>query len=103
MIRIIANLLLLAGLLFTLPAIADEPAVVRMATTMSMENSGLFNVIQPVFEQALGIKVHVVAVGTGKALELGRRGDVDVVLVHAKGRGGLCTCTHIKTTRVAAG
>lgn len=61
-----------------------EPTLVRMATTTSTENSGLFNVIQPVFEQALGIKVHVVAVGTGKALELGRRGDVDVVLVHAK-------------------
>jgi tungstate transport system substrate-binding protein len=81
---IIANLFALTGLLFTLPAMAGEPAVVRMATTTSTENSGLFNVIQPVFEQALGIKVHVVAVGTGKALELGRRGDVDVVLVHAR-------------------
>lgn len=63
---------------------AGEPALVRMATTTSTENSGLFKVIQPVFEKALDIRVHVIAVGTGKALELGRRGDVDVVLVHAK-------------------
>jgi tungstate transport system substrate-binding protein len=63
---------------------AGEPTLVRMATTTSTENSGLFKVIQPVFEQALDIRAHVIAVGTGKALELGRRGDVDVVLVHAK-------------------
>jgi tungstate transport system substrate-binding protein len=63
---------------------AGEPQMIRMATTTSTENSGLFTVIQPAFEQALDVKVHVIAVGTGKALELGRRGDVDVVLVHAK-------------------
>ncbi len=55
-----------------------------MATTTSTENSGLFAVIKPVIEQKLEIRLHVIAVGTGKALELGRRGDVDVVLVHAK-------------------
>jgi tungstate transport system substrate-binding protein len=64
--------------------LAGEDPVVRMATTTSTENSGLLAVIQPAYEQALDIKVHVIAVGTGKALELGRRGDVDVVLVHAK-------------------
>ena len=84
MLRIIATLLLLAVLPFAESAMAGEPALVRMATTTSTENSGLFNVIQPVFEQALDIRVHVIAVGTGKALELGRRGDVDVVLVHAR-------------------
>ena len=81
--RFIANLFYLA--LLSAPAtFAGEQHVVRMATTTSTENSGLFTVIQPAFEQALGIRVHVIAVGTGKALELGRRGDVDVVLVHAK-------------------
>jgi tungstate transport system substrate-binding protein len=65
-------------------ASAGDPVLVRMATTTSTENSGLFDVIQPAFEQALDIRVHVIAVGTGKALELGRRGDVDVVLVHAR-------------------
>ncbi|MGB5306537.1 MAG: substrate-binding domain-containing protein [Gammaproteobacteria bacterium] len=78
-----ANLVLL--LLLTVAVTqAGEQRVVRMATTTSTENSGLFKVIQPAFERALGIRVHVIAVGTGKALELGRRGDVDVVLVHAK-------------------
>ena len=79
----IANLSLLLLMLFTGMAQAGEPALVRMATTTSTDNSGLFDVIQPVFEHELDIRVHVIAVGTGKALELGRRGDVDVVLVHA--------------------
>jgi len=83
MTRLFANLLYLL-LLNAVVAHAGEQQVVRMATTTSTENSGLFTVIQPAFEQALDIKVHVIAVGTGKALELGRRGDVDVVLVHAK-------------------
>lgn len=77
--NLISFLLLAASLSF-----AGEPSVIRMATTTSTENSGLFTVIQPAFEKTLDIKVHVIAVGTGKALELGRRGDVDVVLVHAK-------------------
>ncbi len=81
--RLFANLLTLLLLLAPL-ASADERPLVRMATTTSTENSGLFAVIQPVFEADLGIRVHVIAVGTGKALELGRRGDVDVVLVHAR-------------------
>ncbi len=82
--RYIANLLCLALSLLSHVTMAGEPALVRMATTTSTENSGLFKVIQPVFEKALDIRVHVIAVGTGRALELGRRGDVDVVLVHAK-------------------
>ena len=81
--RFIANLILF--LLLAAPlSFAGEQPLLRMATTTSTENSGLFTVIQPAFEKALDIKVHVIAVGTGKALELGRRGDVDVVLVHAK-------------------
>lgn len=82
--RMFASLLSLSVLAPGVPAMADEPALLRMATTTSTENSGLFTVIQPVFEKQLGIRVHIIAVGTGKALELGRRGDVDVVLVHAR-------------------
>ncbi len=55
----------------------------RLATTTSTENSGLLQVLLPPFEQKLGVKVDVISVGTGKALELGRRCDVDVVMVHA--------------------
>ena len=56
----------------------------RMATTTSTENSGLLKVLLPKFEAATGVHVHVIAVGTGKAVKLGESGDVDVVLVHAR-------------------
>ena len=82
--KYIANLVCLTVAVLGAPAMAGDSSLVRMATTTSTENSGLFRVIQPVFERTLGIRVHVIAVGTGKALELGRRGDVDVILVHAK-------------------
>ena len=55
----------------------------RLATTTSTENSGLLAELLPRFTRDTGIPVHVIAVGTGKALRLGRDGDVDVVLVHA--------------------
>ena len=82
--HLFANLIFLSIVLFSNHTLAGERTVVRMATTTSTENSGLLAIIQPAFEQALDIRVHVIAVGTGKALELGRRGDVDVVLVHAR-------------------
>lgn len=56
----------------------------KMSTTTSTENSGLLKVLLPPFEQKFNVKVDVIAVGTGKALELGKNGDVDVVLVHAR-------------------
>jgi tungstate transport system substrate-binding protein len=59
--RYIANLLCLSAALFSALAMAGEAALVRMATTTSTENSGLFKVIQPAFEQALDIRVHVKA------------------------------------------
>jgi tungstate transport system substrate-binding protein len=54
------------------------------ASTTSTQNSGLFDHILPLFEKRTGINVHVVAQGTGAALEAGKRGDADVVFVHAK-------------------
>jgi len=57
---------------------------IRCASTTSTQNSGLFDHILPLFEKKTGIKVDVVAVGTGAAIEIGKRGDADVVLVHAK-------------------
>ena len=54
----------------------------RLATTTSTENSGLLRAILPKFEAASGIRVHVISVGTGKAMKLGENGDVDVILVH---------------------
>ena len=53
-----------------------------MASTTSTEQSGLFGHLLPVFKKASGIEVRVVALGTGQALDIGRRGDADVVFVH---------------------
>lgn len=61
----------------------DENRLI-LATTTSTENSGLLAEIVPMFEEETGIDVDIVAVGTGQALELGRNGDADVVLVHAR-------------------
>ncbi len=55
-----------------------------LATTTSTRDSGLLDYILPVFEEETGITVDVVAVGTGKALEMGRNGEADILLVHAK-------------------
>ncbi len=57
---------------------------IRCASTTSTQNSGLFEFILPVFENKTGIKVDVIAVGTGAAIEIGKRGDADVLIVHAK-------------------
>ena len=64
------------------PALAQD--AIRLSTTTSTENSGLLKYLLPAFEAKTGIKVNVISVGTGKALELGRNGDVDVTLVHAR-------------------
>jgi tungstate transport system substrate-binding protein len=62
----------------------DGRQVLRLATTTSTADSGLLTAILPAFERQCGCRVDVVAVGTGQALALGRQGDVDVVLVHAR-------------------
>ena len=60
---------------------ADEPYIV-LASTTSVDNSGLLKHILPLFTKESGIAVHVVALGTGQALDTARRGDADLVLVH---------------------
>lgn len=62
---------------------APQRAVLRLATTTSTADTGLLAAILPDFEKTCGCRVDVVAVGTGQALEIGRRGDADVLLVHA--------------------
>lgn len=66
------------------PAAAAAQNTLRLATTTSTENSGLLRAILPRFEAASGLKVHVISVGTGKAMRLGENGDVDVILVHSR-------------------
>lgn len=80
----------LAGIgLGTVPAttVVGAPVPQRyitVASTTSTENSGLFRHMLPLFEATTGIAVHVVALGTGQALDIARRGDADVVFVHDK-------------------
>jgi tungstate transport system substrate-binding protein len=64
-----------------LPSTAQDKSIV-VASTTSTEQSGLFGHLLPVFTKKTGIAVKVVAVGTGQALDIGRRGDADVVFVH---------------------
>ncbi|MFT8242869.1 substrate-binding domain-containing protein [Roseomonas sp. BN140053] len=91
------SLLALAALLpLALPAAAQE-RFITVASTTSTEQSGLFGYLLPLFTRDSGITVRVVALGTGQALDVGRRGDADVLFVHdrpaeeafvAEGAGG---------------
>jgi len=65
------------------PAIAQDKSIV-VASTTSTQDSGVFGHILPLFEAKTGIQVKVIAQGTGQALDTARRGDADVVFVHAK-------------------
>lgn len=69
--------------LVAVPARAQEKSIV-VASTTSTQDSGLFGHILPLFKAKTGIEVKVIAQGTGQALDTARRGDADVVLVHAK-------------------
>src|SRR5947209_10561228 len=64
------------------PALAQQ--TIKLSTTTSTDNSGLLPYLLPKFEAKTKLKVWVIAVGTGKALELAKNGDVDVTLVHAR-------------------
>jgi tungstate transport system substrate-binding protein len=75
---------LLLGVLLATSAPAMAQQVIRLSTTTSTESSGLLQYLLPKFEAKTNSKVNVISVGTGKALELARNGDVDVTLVHAR-------------------
>jgi tungstate transport system substrate-binding protein len=69
---------------FVFSANAADKNTIRLATTTSTANTGLLDYLLPKFEAKCACKVHVIAVGTGKALKLGEDGNVDVVMVHAR-------------------
>ncbi|HPD61115.1 MAG TPA: substrate-binding domain-containing protein, partial [Thermodesulfobacteriota bacterium] len=77
-------LVLVIFVISTSGIIRAEELRLRLATTTSTEDTGIIQALNPPFEKMMHIKVDVISVGTGKALELGARGDVDVVLVHAR-------------------
>jgi tungstate transport system substrate-binding protein len=80
--RRLAGFLAAACLAFLLPLSGAQDKSIVMASTTSTEQSGLFGHLLPAFTKATGITVKVVAVGTGQALDMGRRGDADVLFVH---------------------
>ena len=78
----LAGALVLAALAAT-AATAADPSLI-LATTTSTQDSGLLDDLLPRFEKATGLTVKTIAVGSGEALAMGRRGDADVLLVHSK-------------------
>jgi tungstate transport system substrate-binding protein len=80
------KIVLLLAVLLTVSVVGSTFAQSEIicASTTSTENSGLFGYILPLFEKKTGIKVKIVARGTGAAIEMGKRGDADVAVVHAK-------------------
>ena len=71
-------------LVLALPIAVSAGETLRLATTTSTYETGLLDHILPAFEQAHDCKVHVISVGTGKAMQIARNGDVDIILVHAR-------------------
>jgi len=84
--KIILSFISVVGLVvfWPAPATTQEKSIV-VASTTSTQDSGLFDYLLPLFKQKTGIAVKVLALGTGQALDIGRRGDADVVFVHARG------------------
>jgi len=82
LLKTLLGLLALFAAFLSYSVHAEEP--LRLATTTSTENSGLLTKLLPAFTKETGVKVEVIAVGTGKALQLAQNGDADVVLVHDK-------------------
>jgi len=75
---------LAAVLLWTAIGVHADERYITVASTTSTEQSGLFGYLLPIYERQTGVQVRVVAVGTGQALDIARRGDADVVFVHAR-------------------
>ncbi len=84
-ITILISLVLALSFLTACGGPGDTPRI-RLATTTSTDDSGLLDFLLPPFEEKEGVQVDRIAVGTGRALALARRGDADLILVHARAR-----------------
>jgi tungstate transport system substrate-binding protein len=86
--NLIAAVTLVAALFATHPTLAQDKSIgdksIVVASTTSTQDSGLFEYLLPLYKKKTGVVVKVIAQGTGQALDTGRRGDADVVFVHAK-------------------
>jgi len=80
--RIRRGLLVALGLIAVATASQAQDKFIVVASTTSTEQSGLFGHLLPLYKAATGVEARVVALGTGQALDMGRRGDADVVFVH---------------------
>src|SRR3954471_6453267 len=78
------SLLILASALMLVQPAAAQDKSITVASTTSTQDSGLFGHILPLFKAKTGIDVKVISQGTGQALDTGRRGDADIVFVHAR-------------------
>ena len=78
-----ALIMLISAAGLSLSSCANDKELI-LASTTSTQDSGLFDVLIPAFEKASGYKVKVIAVGTGEAIEMGKKGDADVLLVHSR-------------------
>ena len=83
---LIVGLLILVGVAGACSEDDAEPGLLRVATTTSLYDTGLWDVLEPVFEEETGIDLDVIYAGTGVALEHGRNGDVDLIAVHSRER-----------------
>jgi tungstate transport system substrate-binding protein len=85
MLKKLFRIILVSAFSLFLVAPVHAAETLRLATTTSTEFTGLLDWLHPHFEKRHNVRIHTIAVGTGKALSLGRNGDVDVVLVHTPG------------------
>jgi tungstate transport system substrate-binding protein len=80
--KVIALAVIAVAIIVSVIVATSAPAGLRVATTTSLYDTGLWDALEPIFEQGYGVDLQITARGTGMALELGQRGDVDVVTVH---------------------
>jgi len=80
--KVIAVAVIAVAVIVSVIVATSVPAVLRVATTTSLDDTGLWDALEPIFEQRYDVDLQITAKGTGMALELGQRGDVDVVTVH---------------------
>ena len=83
-VKIVGALLIMAGLV-TVMLGCTVPRL-RVATTTSLYDTGLWEYLEPMFEDKYSVELDIMCAGTGKALEYGRRGDVDVITIHSRAR-----------------